>query len=180
MHDSHKLVRGAVSLNVMKFNELLFSLVVASCTSYFMTLLVVAGCTSYFMGGMTSTMIKLDHFCWFSVHFIQKGVKNLKSQWKCKYICHDIWIEQRHSQGLPGWVRTEMRKKMKKNWGKIRETKRIWGKIEEMFLSCPSESKTLATALELNGVLSSLVLRIYFQNEELELGFIEDIPTYYQ
>ena len=46
-----------------------------------------------------------------------------------KRTCHTQW----HSQGLPGWARTKMRKKIQKNWGKMRENtgkkKKSWGNV---------------------------------------------------
>ena len=61
-----------------------------------------------------------------------------------------IW--QWRSQGLPRWAsrppgRLKMRKKTKKNWGKMREATGKWGKIEEIILSCTTGSKRLVTAL---------------------------------
>ena len=49
--------------------------------------------------------------------------------------------------GEPPTRKTKMRKKMKKNWGKMRKATGKWGKIEEIILSCPPGSERLATAL---------------------------------
>ena len=67
--------------------------------------------------------------------------------------CRIMVLIQWRSQGLPGWasypprMKTKMRKKMKKNWGKMRENTWKRRKIEEIFLSCPPGVERLATAL---------------------------------
>ena len=90
-----------------------------------------------------------------------------------KHLAYDLWLnvqmgllsctdtEESHNShllGTKGMIRTFLgrraanledhnEEKMKQTWGKMTENKGIWGKIEEMFLSCPPESKTMATAL---------------------------------
>ena len=54
--------------------------------------------------------------------------------------------------GEPPTRKTKMRKKMKKNWGKMREATGKWGKIEEIILSCPPGGERLVTALLPNVV----------------------------
>ena len=43
-------------------------------------------------------------------------------------------------RAAPPTLKTKMRKRIKKNWGKMRENTVKWGKTDEMFLSCPTGS----------------------------------------
>ena len=58
-------------------------------------------------------------------------------------LVHGQW----RRQGLPGWARAKLRKKISKVWGKIRKLIEIWGKKIGKWNSCPPGTVRLDTAL---------------------------------
>ena len=86
----------------------------------------------------------------------------LPRYWHCVAFSTLVAWHQWRSQGLPRvgespTRKANLRKKMKENWGNMWENIGKWGRIEEMLLSCPPGSESLATVLHDTASITSLL-----------------------